>query len=292
MCDIPISQIGRRYHYVLRQFVDTVFFPPSIPAWILRHLKAHPPKWTWTIRAGTTLTVPTVPIHCSSEAHKAIKWIISVFHLFKKSLVHEETTINWEGRILPQLIHIYQNNMLLHIAAQMRILECTPPVKSAKDAPSPPSGPSPPKTAPTHSKEHALCSAEIAALYVEITDLRKKLPKALDASAPPSPRTVLAALKPTRPPSSPSSSILSVKSRTAHPDHKWLQAVLDHKAQALPRGTVNIYKLHCQCWRYVDHNDNIAPYRLLIARDRAHCLPGHTYYHCAVQMSPCGQKTM
>ena len=241
MCDIPISQIGRRFHYVPRRFIDTVFFPPSIPAWVLRYLKAHPPKWTWTIRAGpragTTLTVPTVPIHCSSDAHKAIKWIVSVYHSFKTSLVREETAIDRKGRILPQLIRIYQNNMLMHIAAQMRILERTPPpAKSAKGAPSPPSGPSPPKTTPPPSKEHTTCSAEIAALRAEIADLRaeiadlrKKLSETLDVPAPPSPRTVLAVLKPTRPPSSPSSSISSVRSRTAHPDHQWLQAVLDHK---------------------------------------------------------------
>ena len=152
MCDIPISQIGHRFHYVSRRFIDTVFFPPSIPAWVLRHLKAHPPKWTWTIRAGPragmTLTVPTIPIHCSSDSHKAIKWIVSVFHLFKSFLNREETAINREGRrILPQLVRIYQNNMLLHVAAQMRILERTPPTKATKDAPPPPSGPSPSKTA-------------------------------------------------------------------------------------------------------------------------------------------------
>ena len=66
-------------------------FPPSIPMSVLCHLKAHPSTWTWTVRAGTVLTVPTVPIHCKSDAPKAIKWIISIFHLFKSSLNKEHS---------------------------------------------------------------------------------------------------------------------------------------------------------------------------------------------------------
>ena len=89
-CDIPISQIGRCFHYIPKAFIDMVFFPPAVPAWVVRHVKAHPPTWTWTLRAGpragTVLTVPTIPIHCSSDAHKAVKWLVSVFHLFKGSL--------------------------------------------------------------------------------------------------------------------------------------------------------------------------------------------------------------
>ena len=116
-CDIPISQIGRRFHFILKMFVDTVFFPLTIPTWVLCYGKAHPPTWTWKLRAGTVLSVSTVPIHCSSDAHKAVKWLVFIFHLFKGSLSRSALTV--DGKVASPLVWVYQNNMLLHIGAQM-----------------------------------------------------------------------------------------------------------------------------------------------------------------------------
>ena len=121
-CDIPISQIGHRFHYIPKLFMDTVFFPPSVPAWVLCHIKANPPTWTWTLRAGpragTTLTVLMIPIHCSGDSHKAVQWLVSIFHLFKVSL-NSRVCFMTDGRVIPELAHMYQNNMLLHVAVQM-----------------------------------------------------------------------------------------------------------------------------------------------------------------------------
>ena len=93
-----------------------------------------------------------------------------------------------------------------------------------------PLGPMPPsKIASPPQKPYAQCSAKIAALHVEIEVLCKKLFKALDHPALPSSHTILTTVpNPTHPPPPPSS-VSSVKSYIAHPDHKWLQPVLDHK---------------------------------------------------------------
>ena len=42
-CDIPISQIGRHFHFIPKTFINMVFFPPAIPTWVLCLVKAHPP---------------------------------------------------------------------------------------------------------------------------------------------------------------------------------------------------------------------------------------------------------
>ena len=238
--NIPISQISHHFHFVPKTFIDMVFFPPAIPAWVLRHVKAHPPTWTLTLRAGpwagTILTVPMVPIHCSSNSHKAVKWLVSTFHLFKGSL--NRSALTAEGKVASPLVHVFQNNMLLHISAQLQLYDHIQP--TPKPGPrAPPTLPSPPtdKSAMCPPlKQHASCSAEIATLHAEIADLRKKIAEVLDHPPPPSPCTILATvLKPPHScPSSPtSSSLTSIRSDMAHPDHPWLQEVLDH-AQCPP----------------------------------------------------------
>ena len=230
-CDIPISQIGRQFHYIPKAFLDTVFFPPAVPAWVLRYLKAHPPTWTWKLRAGpragTVLTVPTVPIHCPSDAHRAIKWLVSTFHSFKGSL-RKETALSAEGKVHPPLVRVYQNNMLLHISAQSWLLDrAQPPKPAPKDAPQPRQPPT--RTAPAPPTQHASCSAKITALWAEIEALRKKLAEVFDTT-PPSPRTAITVVPPAprHDPPSPTSSVATAASCTAHPDHPWLQTILDH----------------------------------------------------------------
>ena len=108
-CDIPISQIGCRFHYIPKTHINMVFFPPSVPAWVICYIKAHPQTWTWKLhtgpRAGTVLTVPTVPIHCPGDAHRTVKWLVSVFHLFKSSL-HQDSSFTSDGQVLPCNGHI------------------------------------------------------------------------------------------------------------------------------------------------------------------------------------------
>ena len=159
--------------------MDTIFFPPSVPTWVLCHVKANPPTWTWMLRAGpragTTLTVLTVPIHCSGDSHKAVRWLVSIFHLFKASL-NSRAALLADGRVIPELVCVYQNNMLLHVAAQMRLFNRLHPSDkpATEDAPPPPArappvGPMPPsRTATPPQKPHGHCSAKIAALRAEI----------------------------------------------------------------------------------------------------------------------------
>ena len=98
-------------------------------------------------------------------------------------------------------------------------------------APPHPSPPTDKNASHPPPKQHTPCLVEIAALHVEIAALRKKLDEVLEHPHPPSPCTILATvLKSPQPrPSSPtSSSLTSIRSGMAHPDHPWLQAVLDH----------------------------------------------------------------
>ena len=207
-----------------------------------------PPTWTWMFRAspraGTTLTVPTVPIHCASNAHRAVRWLVSVFHTFKGSLRADASLSTADGKVLPPLVCIYQNNMLLHLDAQMRLYERLHPAKDTETRattaqPQPQPQPQPhagahPKasaTPPTSTpQKHASCSAEIVALRAEIALLRERLDAMLEHPTPPSPCTILVAVPVTPHPSSPPSSTTGlVRSRTAHPDHQWLQGILDHQ---------------------------------------------------------------
>ena len=134
--------------------------------------------------------------------------------------------------------------MLLHIDAQMRLFDRLHPPKDHQEEPTQPR-PQPqtsPRARSSHSKtadtpapqtppsKHTSCAAEIAALRAEIAVLRKKLDASLEHPPPPSPRTILATVHPpSRPPSPSPSTSASVRSRTAHPDHPWLQPILSHK---------------------------------------------------------------
>ena len=236
-CDIPISQIGKRFHFIPKAFVDMVFFSPAIPAWVLCHIKAHPPTWMWTLRAGpragTTLTVPIVPIHCASDAHRAVQWLVSIFHIFKGSLQAESSIAITDERVISPLVRIYQNNMLLHIDAQMHLYDCLYPLKDLQEEstlpqPQPQPCVRPPQTRTTNTpapqpppSKHALCSAKIVALHAELDVLHKKLDASLEHPSPPSPYTILAMAPSPSHPSHPSpSTSASVQSCTDHPDHQ------------------------------------------------------------------------
>ena len=117
-----------------KKFTDTVFFPPTVPVSVLCYVNAHPPTWTWTVRASTILTVPTAPIHCGSDAPKAVKWMVSVFHSFKSSLIKEHS-LSLDGKVLPPLVCLYQNKMLLHFGVQLRLFDHLHPSSPKLDPP-------------------------------------------------------------------------------------------------------------------------------------------------------------
>ena len=79
---------------LLTWFSSLPLFPPGFYAISRQTPPPGPGSSGPGPRAGTVLTVPTVPIHCSSDAHKAVKWLVSTFHLFKGSLSKSALTVD------------------------------------------------------------------------------------------------------------------------------------------------------------------------------------------------------
>ena len=125
------------------------FAPPAIPCLVLQFLAKMPPTWTWTTRAGPraskSFNVPPVPTACSKDSPKAIQWIVSIFHTFKAQLAPQALSQE-TGRVLPNYVKLYQNNMLVHFCSQQAQSRAT-----SKPTPSqtnqPPSG-QPPSQSP------------------------------------------------------------------------------------------------------------------------------------------------
>ena len=117
LCQIHLSEVGRHYHVFPKGTFKAQFAPPVIPRLVLQFLAKTPPTWTWTTRAGKSFNVPSVPTACSRDSPKVIQWIISIFHAFKAQLVPQ--AISQEtGRVLPDYVKLYQNNMLMHFRSQ------------------------------------------------------------------------------------------------------------------------------------------------------------------------------
>ena len=120
--------------------------------------------------------------------------------------------------------------------------------------PSHPRSPTSKTAPPPPPKQHATCLAEIAALRAEIEALRRKMAELLEHQPPLSPHTILTmAPVPTQPPHPPPSSVALAQSRTAHPDHPWLQHVLDHKH--CPPFIKSIDSTMVPCLRYAIPDD-------------------------------------
>ena len=178
-CQIRLSEVGKRYHAFPKGTFKARFAPPAIPRLVLQFLAKTPPTWTWTTRAGPraskSFSVPSVPTACSRDSLKAIQWIISIFHAFKAQLVPQALSQE-TGRVLPDYVKLYQNNMLLHFRSQQAQSRAT-----SKPTPSqtnrPPSG-QPPSQSPQ--------GPTIAELMSRIEELRsdfKKFKRAHEASS-------------------------------------------------------------------------------------------------------------
>ena len=116
-CALCLSDIGKGYHAFPKGTFCARYIPPTIPCLVLHYYAANPFSWSWTTKAGPkagqTFLVPTIPISCKKDDHKAIHWTVSLFHSFKTHL-HPEAMNPETGRVLPSFVRIYQNNMLLH----------------------------------------------------------------------------------------------------------------------------------------------------------------------------------
>ena len=97
-------------------------YHPLISCIVIQHFISHLYSWSWTTKAGSnqgkTFSVPTIPITCEKDAHKALHWTVSLFHFFKFHLNPEALDLEME-RMLPSLVKIYQSNMLLHYWSQI-----------------------------------------------------------------------------------------------------------------------------------------------------------------------------
>ncbi|KIM50867.1 hypothetical protein SCLCIDRAFT_33931 [Scleroderma citrinum Foug A] len=130
-------------------------------------------------------------------------------------------------RVLPAYVKLFQNNMLVHLAQQSRS-QASPP--SAPKSRAPPGPPSPPSVLRV---EIATLRSELAALRAEFEEFKSSYESSSsgDSSSSPSPSEVHAAstVMPIHPPSPSSSSTMSiVQEKTSHPQHTWIQPILDH----------------------------------------------------------------
>ena len=142
---------------------------------------------------------------------------------------------------LPPLVHVYQNNMLLHISVQMWLLDCSS-LCAKTDSPPPTDNPSKmtaplPPTPKQHNPLPSPLSAEIVDLCQEVLALRQEfneyklmhetccLPPPMSAQPPVIDDMAAPCLA--FPPSSSTTSTVSIHSLHAHPDHPQLQDLLD-----------------------------------------------------------------
>ena len=228
-CALRLSDIGKGYHAFPKGTFRAHYIPPTIPRSVLRYYRANPFSWSWTTKAGPkagqTFSVPTIPISCKKDDHKAIHWTVSLFHSFKTHL-HPEAMNPETGRVLSSFVRIYQNNMLLHFRSQIQLKIPQPTTKDLSPPQPPPSHPT-----PSHANTDNVgfdAHSEIAELQVEIAELRSQLRSITQPhkaySPPASPTTAPTVLPPPRH-SSPTSSISTTHSRTAAPNLPWLQVV-------------------------------------------------------------------
>jgi len=226
-CTIRLSEIGKCWHAFPKGSFKARFAPPAVPRSVLHHFDTHPFFWSWTTKAGPnagkSFAVPTVPTSCPKDSPKAIQWVISIFHAFKAQLAPQALDPE-TGRVLPSYVKIYQSNMLMHLRAQRAHPKASkPPPSPAPRAPTRPVAPIPSKSPGVIAELHA----EIAALRNEVQALRTLHEASL--LAPHSPHTAPTVVPPHSPTHSSSSSSMSiVQEHTAHPEHQWLQVILDY----------------------------------------------------------------
>ena len=226
-CAILLSEVRKRFHAFPNGTFRTRFAPPAIPNTVLKYVEAHPLIWSWMTKAGPrarkSFTIPTVPTACSKGSPRAIQWIVSIFHTFKLQLapcaLDPETS-----QVLPGYVKLYQNNMLVHLRSQQARSRAKPLPSTKSKAPAA----LPPTVSP--SAEISSLRVEIVALQTEFEEFKQSYESPSEASSSPlSPRTAPTVVSPQPPsPSTTTSSLSMTQERTSHPQHHWLQLILDH----------------------------------------------------------------
>ncbi|KAG6372371.1 hypothetical protein JVT61DRAFT_7813 [Boletus reticuloceps] len=122
-CVVQLSDIGKKYHTFPSGSFHLRFSPPTIPKFVLVYFLTHPFSWKWTTRGGPnkgkSFSVPTIPTACTQVDHRAVRWTVDLFHSFK---AHLSDGALIEGRVRPDIVKLYQNNMLIHYRSQLKAL--------------------------------------------------------------------------------------------------------------------------------------------------------------------------
>ena len=134
------------------------------------------------------------------------------------------------GQVLPGYVKLYQNNMLVHLRsqqAQLRARSKPPPPPTV----APLQGHPPPKSTPGLTIADLL--SQIEALRVDFENFKRKHEASSSEASPSllSSPQVAPTVLPNDPPSPPSStsSMSMVEESKSHPNHQWLQPILDHR---------------------------------------------------------------
>ena len=233
-CAIRLSEVGKRFHAFPKGSFKARFAPPAVPRSVLQYLAKSPPTWTWTTRAGPragkSFHVPTVPTACSGDSPRAVQWVVSIFHAFKAQLAPQAIDLE-TGRVLPSYVKLYQNNMLVHLRSQQAQLRARVKPSPTPAIPPQTGHPTTPKSAPGPTIADLLL--QIEKLRSDFEALKRQLeePSSEAPSSPSLSPQATATVLPNNPPSPPSStSSMSIAEESiAHPDHTWLQPVIDHK---------------------------------------------------------------
>ena len=225
-CTILLSEVGKHYHAFPKGTFKARFSPPAVPRAVVRYISSHPLTWSWTTKAGPkagkSFKVPTVPTSCGKDSHRAIQWIVSIFHAFKSQLAPLALDAD-TGRVLPAYVKLYQSNMLVHFRTQQAMQAKSPPTLRSQ--------PSRPTQTPTQSFDTI-----IADLRAEITSLRSDLEASkctctasTRSSTPAKPSPPLSPVthwSPTPTPPPPSEPV--VPARTPYSGPAWLKRILEH----------------------------------------------------------------
>ncbi|KAI6016819.1 hypothetical protein BKA83DRAFT_4497333 [Pisolithus microcarpus] len=172
---VPQPLPALHFHQFPKGSFKACFIPPALPKYVVSHFASHPPTWTWAVKAGPnkgkTFQVPTIPIVCDESAPRAVHWMVMVFHSFKAHLNPITIDAN-TGRVLPDWLRLYQNNLHIHLHSQ---LKARPP----HSKPAPPTTPTPigAKTACTHPKPAIPIAAKVDRLWTELHALKEKFYK-------------------------------------------------------------------------------------------------------------------
>ena len=264
---ILLSEVGKCYHAFPKGTFKARFSPPVVPKAVLRRLASHPPTWSWTTKAGPkagkSFHVPTVPTSCGRDSHRAIQWIVSVFHAFKSQLAPQ--ALNDKGRVLPAYVKLYQNNMLVHLRAQQALQ-----VQQAKSPSTSCPQPARPTQTPTQPFDTVIADlrAEIASLRSDLENFKCKCTASTSNSpsgSPSPPSSPVIHWSPTPSPPSPPPPSNVVLATVPYSGPVWLKRVLDH-----PQCPPSIHPLMPTTYpilQYTMHSDATQIVRLDYDRD-------------------------